>query len=199
VLSFANDKKKIIQTSFFILHSKFSLEVYMKIRFLEAGQIVSTHGLKGDVRVMPWCDSADFLLQFNKLYFDKGKNFKMVEASSVHKSLVLLKFEGIDDINSAIKLMKSIIYIDRELVKLDEGSYFEQDLIGIEVKDADIGLLYGTLKEVSRTGRNDVYTIKRSDGSEVLIPAIKDVVKSIDIDKELMLISPLKGLFDDED
>jgi 16S rRNA processing protein RimM len=171
----------------------------MKKQFLEAGQIVSTHGLKGDIRVVPWCDSAEFLLQFDKLYFDKGKSFKIVESSSVHKSLVILKFEGIDDINSAIKLMKNIIYIDRDFVKLEEGNYFEQDLIGIEVKDADTGLSYGTIKEVSRTGRNDVYTIKRSDGSEVLIPAIKDVIKSVDIDNELMLITPLRGLFDDED
>jgi 16S rRNA processing protein RimM len=171
----------------------------MREKFLEAGQIVSTHGLKGDVRVLPWCDSPEFLLQFDKLYFEKGKSFKVVESSSVHKSLVIVKFEGYNDINSAIKLMKSIIYIDRELVKLDEGSYFEQDLIGIEVKDANTGFVYGKLIEVSRTGRNDVYNIKRPDGSEVLIPAIKDVVKSIDIDNEIMLITPLKGLFDDED
>ena len=171
----------------------------MREKFLEAGQIVSTHGLKGEVRVMPWCDSAEFLTQFDKLYFEKGKSFKVVERSSVYKSLVIVKFEGYNDINSAIKLMKSIIYIDRELIKLDEGCYFEQDLIGIEVKDANTGLLYGKINEVSRTGRNDVYTIKRSDGSEVLIPAIKDVIKNVDIDNEIMLITPLRGLFDDED
>jgi 16S rRNA processing protein RimM len=166
-------------------------------QFLEAGQIVSTHGIDGEVRVMPWCDSPDFLTEFDRLYFKEGRESMEVESARPHKTLALIKFVGVDNLDAAMKLIKSIVYIDRAQVTLPEGSYFEQDIIGLDVIDADTGERYGTLSSVGRTGANDVYGVTRANG-EVLIPAIKDVIKTVDIEGGRMLITPLKGLFDED-
>lgn len=172
-------------------------------QYLEAGQIVSTHGIRGELRINPWCDSPEFLLNFQKLYFKEGREVRTVERIRANKSVVLVKFEGIDAIEDAAKLVKSIIYIDRSEIELPEGSYFEQDLIGLTVLDADTGSEYGAVTSVMHTGANDVYGVTpQADGkpgTEVLIPAIRDVVKSIDVKAGRMLITPLKGLFDDAD
>lgn len=169
----------------------------MRKQFLEAGQIVGTHGLNGEVRVKPWCDSPEFLKNFNGFYFDEGKTFINVKYVKVNKSIAIVKFDGVDDIDAAIKLIKQVIFIDRAWVNLPEGSYFEQDLLGLRVLDAETGKEYGILNEIARTGANDVYRIDK-DGHGTWIPAIKDVVKSVDIDNGKLLIKPLKGLFDDE-
>lgn len=172
-------------------------------QFLEAGQIVSTHGIKGELRINPWCDSPEFLLDFTKLYFKEGREVRAVERIRANKSIVLVKFEGIDAIDDAVKLVKSIIYIDRSEIELPEDSYFEQDLIGLAVLDADTGSEYGNVTSVTHTGANDVYgvtpQVDGKPGTEVLIPAIRDVVKKIDVKAGQMLITPLKGLFDDAD
>jgi 16S rRNA processing protein RimM len=175
------------------------MEVIMIKRFLETGQIVSTHGLKGEVNIAPWCDEPEFLMQFSGFYFDKGESFRAAEEIRVNKNLVIVKFEGVNDINETIKLIKSVIYLDRQFVTLPEGSYFEQDMLGLSVEDEQTGHIYGKLSSVMRTGANDVYGVKPENGVEVLIPAIKDVIKLVDIEGGRVLITPLKGLFDDED
>jgi 16S rRNA processing protein RimM len=144
---------------------------------------------------------------FDRFYFKEGKDGReerAVESVRTNKSLVIVKFEGINEIDEAVKLIKSIIYIDRSGVTLPEGSYFEQDLMGLEVIDDISGKSYGCLTSVLHTGANDVYGISRQGdtlkhGKEVLIPAIKDVIKAVDIEGGRMLITPLKGLFEDED
>ncbi|HEX2937680.1 MAG TPA: ribosome maturation factor RimM [Ruminiclostridium sp.] len=170
----------------------------MQKRFLETGQIVGTHGLNGEVRVNPWCDSPDFLKGFEGFYFDGGETFKRAESVKINKSVAIIKFEGVDNIDDSIKIIKKVIFIDRQWVELPEGSYFEQDLLGLAVIDAEIGKEYGTLSEVGRTGANDIYRVDK-DGRETWIPAIKDVVKTVDIDSGKMLITPIKGLFEDAD
>lgn len=167
-------------------------------RYLEAGQIVATHGTRGEVRIQPWCDSPEFLTEFEGLYLDKGERYIELEEARAHKSMVIAKFKGVESIETAVSLLRQIVYIDREWVELEEGSYFEQDLIGLEVVDAQTGKVYGKLTEVSRTGANDVYHLRTAAG-ETLIPAIQDVVKEVDIEGGVMKITPLKGLFDDED
>ena len=82
---------------------------------------------------------------------------------------------------------------------MEEGTYFVQDLLGLEVFDADTGTRYGEISDVTQTGANDVYHIRGENGKEVLIPAIADVVLETDVENGRMVIRPLKGLFDDED
>lgn len=122
-----------------------------------------------------------------------------VESSRVHKSLVIIKFSGVDSLEQAMPLLRQTLYIDRSWVELPEGSYFEQDLIGLKVIHEQTGKEYGQITAVSKTGANDVYHILRPEGGEVLIPAIPDVIRSVDLDGAEMKIIPLKGLFSDED
>lgn len=164
-------------------------------QYLEIGKIVSVFGLKGEVKVQPWCDSPDFLCEFDTLYYKSGTPVN-IEHSRVQKNIVVMKLEGTDTVEEAQKLRGRVLYMDRDDVELEEGAYFVQDLIGLEVRDADSGQVYGVISDVSETGANDVYHIKGEDGRLLYIPAIPDVVKQTDIEGGVMLITPLDGLFD---
>lgn len=167
-------------------------------RYLEAGRIVGTHGVRGEMRIDPWSDSPDFLAAFKKIYFDENGNTSLKIKARPHKNIVLALAEGVDSIEEAEKYRGKIVYIDRKDVKLEKGRYFLQDIIGSEVFDADSGEKLGELTDVSKTGANDVWHIKRED-KEYLIPSIPDVVINVDIEKGKVVIRPLKGIFDDED
>lgn len=171
----------------------------MKKKFLEIGKIVTTHGVMGEVKVYPWCDTPDFLAEFSRLYLHKGKDPVLVQRARVQKNMVLMKLEGTDTMEAAQALRGQILYADRADMPLEEGEYFIQDLIGLSVKDADTGEEYGVLSDVSQTGANDVYHIQKPGEAEKLIPAIKEVVIQTDIDGGVMKIRPLKGLFGDAD
>lgn len=168
-------------------------------QFLEIGKIVSVHGISGEVKVMPWCDSPEIFKKENTLYFCKGEQEIKITSVKIIKNMVILKIEGTDTPEDAIKLRGKILYIDRSNVNLPENTYFIQDLIGLDVFDADNKTLYGIVCDVSQTGANDVYHIKSSEGKMYYIPAIKQVIIKTDIEKNELLIRPLKGLFDDED
>lgn len=172
----------------------------MRKQYLEIGKIVSTHGIQGEVRVQPWCDSAQLLAEMETLYYDdKGKQDVRILSGRVHKNIVILKIDGVTTIEAAQLLRNRILYVDREELELEEGSYFIQDLIGLTVTDADSGIVYGRLTDVFQTGANDVYEVTEEGGNKRLIPAIPDVVVKTDIDGGIMTIRPLKGLFDDAD
>ncbi len=171
----------------------------MRKPFLECGKIVSTHGIAGEVRVQPWCDSPQDLEGIRTLYFDRGATPVGVLRARAHKNVVLLKLEGVDTVEAAQALRGRVLWAAREDIPLEEGEYFVQDLLGMEVFDADTGRKYGMLTDVSETGANDVYHITFPDGAVRLIPVIDEVVLSTDPDQNRMEIRPLKGLFDDED
>lgn len=171
----------------------------MKKQYLDSGKIVGTHGIKGEVRIEPWCDSPEFLCAFKKLYLDeKGQTFIEVK-SRPHKNITLAKIKGVDSIEEAEKYRGKVVYINREDITLDEGVNFVQDLIGLEVKDAENGTVYGKLTDVLRTGANDVYEITDSNNKKYLAPVIDEVVEEIKVDGGYVLIHPMKGIFDDED
>lgn len=171
----------------------------MKKQYLDSGKIVGTHGIRGEVRIDPWCDSPEFLCMFKKLYLDeKGQTFIEVK-SRPHKNITLAKIKGVDTIEDAEKLRGKIVYINRNDISLEEGVNFVQDLIGLEVRDADNDMVYGKISDVIRTGANDVYEITDSDGKKYLAPVIDEVIIETDIDNGFVLIRPMKGIFDDED
>ena len=171
----------------------------MKKQYLESGKIVGTHGIKGEVRIDPWCDSPQFLAAFDKLYLDdRGETFIEVK-SRPHKNITLCKIKGVDNIDDAQRLRGRIVYIDRDDVKLEEGVNFVQDLIGLAVIDADSGENYGKITDVLRTGANDVYEVTSPDGQKLLVPVIAEVIPARNIDEGFVLLRPMKGLFDDED
>lgn len=167
-------------------------------QFLEIGKIVAVQGLKGEVRVEAWCDSKEFLCEFDTLYFDKGAKEVEIQRAHPHKNIVLMKIKGVDTVEQAQLLRNKILYMDRNDVELEEGSFFVQDLIGLEVFDGESGESYGKICDVTETGANDVYHIKDSDGKIRLIPAIPDVVLNTDIEAGKMTIHVLEGLFDED-
>lgn len=169
-------------------------------KYLEIGEIVGTHSVHGEVRVNPWADSPEFLKKFKTLYFDDcGSMPVSVKEARVHGNIALLKLEDINTVEQAQKLRGKVLFIKRSDASLPKNSYFIAELIGCSVYDADDeNICYGTLTDVSETGANDVWHITNSKG-EYLIPAIPDVVKSTDVESGRILITPLKGIFDDED
>lgn len=171
----------------------------MKKKYLETGKIVGTHGIRGQLRVQPWCDSPEFICLFKKLYLDEnGQEFLKVLSAKPHGNIVILTVGEIDSIEKAETFRNRVLYIDRKDVKLPKGRHFISDLLGCRVFDADTNQLLGVLSDVSETGANDVWHIKRGE-KEYLIPSIPEVVIDVDIDNEIIVIRPLKGIFDDED
>ena len=170
----------------------------MRKRYLECGRIVSTHGIRGEVKVQHWCDTPEFLCGFKTLYLDAGGQRPLrVEAARPHKGMVLLLLEGIGSIDDAVTLRGKTLYIDREDAP-DDGGHFLQDLIGLTVRDADSGQVYGTLHDVLETGANDVYDVRDASGKQRLVPVIPQVVERVDVDGGEILIRPLEGLFDED-
>ena len=168
-------------------------------QYLEIGKIVGTHGIRGMVRVQPWSDSGEFLTNFKRFFLspDGESELKALKIQP-HGGVVLVAFKGVDTVEQAESLRGKTIYIFRDDISLPEGRYFIDDLIGCEVFDADSGEKYGIISEVSQTGANDVWHIS-SGGREYLLPAIDEVIVSVDPEKERLEIRPMKGIFDDED
>lgn len=169
----------------------------MKKEYLEAGKIVTLHGIKGELKIMPLCDSAELFCEFERFFLGKNYEEIFVERSRVQKNMAIVKLEGIDTPEAAEKLRGKFLYMHRDDLELDENTYFIQDLIGVEVRNVDTNELYGTIEDVLQTGANDVYSIK-GENRDYLVPAIADVVISTDIGVNLMLIRPLEGLFDED-
>lgn len=170
----------------------------MKQNFIETGKIVGTHGVRGMVRIQPWCDSPDFLCKFKKFYCDsEGNAFLKVIKATPHGNVVIAVLDGIDSIEAAEKYRNKTIYIDRKDFKLPKDRYLICDLIGCEVFDAETNDLLGKLTDISATGANDVWHITK-EGKEYLVPAIDEVIVSVDTDNEKIVIKAMKGIFDDE-
>ena len=167
--------------------------------FLEIGQIVSTHGIKGEVRLNPWCDSPEFVKKFKNLYRDeKGNNSFKIVSCRPHGNVAVLKIEGVDTVEEAQKLRNTILYMKRDDINLPEGKWFVSELIGCAVLDYDDNnICYGKIKDIESYTANDVWYIETPDGKEVLIPAIKDVVIKCDVANDVAFIRPLRGLFDE--
>ncbi|MBR4765998.1 MAG: 16S rRNA processing protein RimM [Clostridia bacterium] len=167
--------------------------------YLEIGEITGTHGIRGELRVNPFCDSPEFFTRFKTLYSDSNGCCAVKVKSRPHGNIVLVKMESVDSIEEAQKLRGKILYMKRSDANLPEGRYFIAELTDCEVRDADDeSRVYGTLTDVSPTGANDVWHITAENGREYLIPAIPDVVIKTDVENNLIFIRPLKGIFDDE-
>lgn len=166
------------------------------LNYLKVGQIINTHGVRGEIKVFPLTDDVKRFGKLKVIYMRQADEYRAykLEGIKYFKNLVIVKLEGINSMNEAVKLVDSYLYVNREnAVKLSKDTYFIADLIGINVYTIDDEYL-GTIINVFPTGSNDVYEIKKDDGKTFLIPAIKDVVKEIDIEKRSMRIELLEGL-----
>ena len=163
----------------------------MKHRYLEAGKIVNTHGIAGEVKIMLWADDPDFLLNFKTLYLD-GKPIH-IRSARVHKNAVLMKLDGVDDINEAMRLKNKVVSIDREDATLEEGSFFLADLYGLEVRDADSGEVLGTISDVLTPPANNVYIVKGTK-REYMIPAVSEFIVETNVDEGYLLVHLIEGM-----
>ena len=164
--------------------------------YLEIGQIVNTNGLKGYLKIKPFTDDITRFGDLETVYIQKGKElieFNIQDVKYV-KNMVLLKLEGIDDIDEAQKYRNFYIKINRkDAVELEDNSYFIVDIIGSQVYTDD-NIFLGKVIDVFQTGSNDVYTVKAEDGKEILLPAIEDVIKDVDIENKKIIVHLLEGL-----
>ena len=163
---------------------------------LQVGVITQTHGVRGEVKVFPTTDDVNRFKKLKQVILDTGKETMPLEIQSVKffKQFVILKFKGIDNINDIEKYKRCSLYVTREhAVALEEDEYFIADMIGMEVCTED-GNIFGTLKDVIETGANDVYVIENAEHGEVLVPAIKECIRSVDIEKGQMKIHLMDGL-----
>lgn len=163
---------------------------------LEIGQIVNTFGIKGFVKVNPFVDDISRFDELKKVYIKKQKVLKELEVQEVkyHKNMVLLKFKDIDTVEEAENLRNSYLEVDREnAIDLEEGTYFIADLLGLEVI-TDEGKTLGKLEDIFNTGSNDIYVVKDELGKQILLPAISEVIKEIDIEGKKILVHLLEGL-----
>ena len=165
--------------------------------YLEIGQIVNTHGLKGYIKVVPFTDSISRFEELTKIYIQYKKElieFK-IEKVKYLKKLVTLKLIGINDINEAEKYKNSYIFIKREdAKKLDEDTYFIADLIGLNVYDEKDKLI-GKLNDIYNTGSNDIYVVNSDNGKQILFPALKSVIKQIDVKNGKIIVDVNGGIY----
>jgi 16S rRNA processing protein RimM len=162
----------------------------MKEKFLQAGEIVNTHGVQGEVKIVPWCDSPEFLADFDTIYLDKTP-VKLLSAR-IHKGNLLATLEGIEDINAAMKLKGKVVYIDRDDVTLPEGRHFLADLIGLEVRLADTGEILGTLVDVLTPPAHEVYVVQGR--KRYLIPAVDEFLVETNVDEGYLTVRILEGM-----
>lgn len=169
------------------------------LKYFEIGQIVTTNGIKGFVKVNPFTDNIKRYDDLKSIYIEYKSElleFK-IEEVRYYKNQVILKLEGIDSIEEANKYRNCYLKIKREdAVKLPENTYFIADLIGIQVFDESNNFL-GNIVDIFSTGSNDVYVVKNEIGKEILLPAISEVIKQIDIKNSKMVVNLIEGLNDE--
>lgn len=164
--------------------------------FLRVGIITSTHGLKGEVKVYPTTDYPERFEEIKEVMLDTGRGKRTLTIQNVRyfKNQVILKFKEINNINDIEKYKQCELWVNRENgTPLEEGEYYIADLIDCKVYLED-GSYFGILVDVMETGANDVYVVESQEHGEVLLPAIEDCVKEIDIEKGKITVHLMDGL-----
>lgn len=163
---------------------------------LEIGQIVNTFGIKGYVKVVPYVDDIERYNELKKVYVKTKNEIKEYEVEDVkyQKSMVLLKLKGVERVEEAEKLRNSFLEVDREnAIELEEGEYFIADLIGIPVITEE-GKELGKLEDIYNRGSSDIYVVKDELGKQILLPAIEEVIKEINIEDNKIVVHIIEGL-----
>lgn len=165
---------------------------------LQIGVITQTHGIRGEVKVFPTTDDAARFKKLKEVIMDTGRERLDMEIEGVKffKQYVILKFKGYDSINDVEKYKSAKLYVTRDrAVRLKKDEYFIADLIGMQVVTEE-GEAFGLLKDVMATGANDVYVVERGDGegTQVLLPAIRECVKHVDMEAGVITVHIMDGL-----
>ncbi len=159
--------------------------------FLEIGKIVNTHALRGAMKMVVWADSIEVIGELDSIYGSDGTRYD-IKSVSYNKDTAIIKLHGIDSIEQAEKLKGQILFVPRDAFDLPEGVYFVADLIGCDVYENDT--LLGKIDDVFPAGGCDVYSIKGD--TEILFPALKENVVSVDTDNKIIKVIIPEGLLD---
>ncbi len=163
--------------------------------YIQIGKILNTHGIKGFVKVMPLTDDKTRFESLETVYIENEKLQFNIDQIWYKKNFVMMKFKEFDNVNDVLKFKDRFILINKkDAIELPKDTFFIYDIIGLRVVTMD-GKDVGIVKDVLQPGSNDVYVVKTS-GKDVLVPAIKDVVKEINIEDKVMLIDPIEGMIE---
>ncbi|MCL2249804.1 MAG: ribosome maturation factor RimM [Oscillospiraceae bacterium] len=162
----------------------------MKQELIETGKIVNTHGVRGEVKILPWADSPEFLLDFDHFYID-GTEIEVLSAR-IHKGCVIAAFDGVADIKSAAALRNKVISIKKEDANLQEDAYFVADLIGITAIDYETGEKLGHVAEILPLPQGNVYVIRGE--REILVPAVPEFIKETNLQDGYVRLYLIEGL-----
>ena len=167
------------------------------MRYLEVGTILTTHGIKGEVKVNIITDDITRFNVGNKLYILKDNKYEPITIDSfrIHKNMALITFNNIKDINLVLPYIKTTIYVNpEELESNTEGFYFD-DLIGLEVFDSsDNNKLIGKVIDVLEVPQGSILRVKKENGKNALIPFVDEFIKNVDLENSVIEIASIEGL-----
>ncbi|BCL79919.1 ribosome maturation factor RimM [Ktedonobacteria bacterium brp13] len=163
------------------------------------GRIVAPFGIRGELKVMSLSDVPNRFVTLEYVFLAPAYTRYAIESVRPYKGdMLLLKLHDVDDANTAETLRSRELSIPiAELAKLPPDSYYQHDILGLTVLRMDKREV-GVINDIWTTGGNDIYVVKGSEGQQYLIPAVKEVIKQIDLVRRVMYIDPMKGLLDDE-
>ncbi len=160
------------------------------------GKITGTHGIKGDLKVYPLTDSTERFFDLTKVYVGEEKIEVHLNSVKLHKGIVLLQFEGFEDINKVLNFKDEYVYVDEDdKVELPEKHYFISDLLGCSVYDKMESFI-GTITDVIQNSGNDVYVVTNESGKDYLIPAVEAFVVLVDVESKKMIVDPIEGMIE---
>ena len=160
-----------------------------KQKYIEAGRIVNTHGVAGEVKIEVWLDSPAFMRRFKRLYLDGEE--RQILSAKVQKNFLIVRLAGVEDVNAAMRLKGRTVHIDRADAHLPKGSFFLQDIIGAAVVDEQ-GNSVGTLTEVLETPASRIYVVKGE--REHLIPVVPEFIMSTDVEAGVITVRLIEGM-----
>ena len=168
----------------------------MKNEFLECGRIINKRGINGELKVDCFCDSPDAVKGTKVMYTDaKGEVSYDVVSLKSYNGYLYIKLKGVESVEAADSMRGKSLYVRREDVSINEGKNFVADLIGLDVKDVDSGVVYGKVKDIQNFGASDIYVI--SDGKNTYyLPAVNGIIIETDIESHI-LVRPIPGIFDE--
>jgi 16S rRNA processing protein RimM len=171
----------------------------MILPYLEAGKAVTTHGVRGEVKLEIWCGDAALLKTAPRLYRTAGGGgpLELVSLRGTGEAAIA-RFAGVDTMEAARALVGQVFYFDRRDVRLPAGVWFIADLLGCEVRDADTGRVYGTVKSIEHPGPQDIYTVVTPEGKEYRFPGVKAFLREQNPEAGYLLVTPIPGLLDDD-
>lgn len=167
------------------------------VKYLECGQIMRAHGIRGAMVISHSCDNADVFCSLKNLYFKSADGYvgKKIIHAVPYKTNVLVTVDGINTPEEVVKMRLSYVYADRDELKKGDNDFFIADLIGLDVTDKNTGEKYGVVSDVINRGAQDLYVVSRDKKSDAYIPAVPEFIAEISLDRGIF-VTPIDGMFD---